>query len=88
MIEDTMRYNEIHIVDNLVYPNNFVVSGLMAVAIQHELDHLNGVLLSDIAIKQTFKKVKLKPNDLCDCGKIDVLTKKPFKYKKCCGKNG
>jgi len=60
----------------------------MAVAIQHELDHLNGILLPDIAIKKDIKKNKLKPNDPCDCGKVDFSTKKPFKYKKCCGKNG
>jgi peptide deformylase len=74
-IENTMRYQEIHIIDNLINPNSFIVSGLMAIVCQHELDHLNGVLLPDIAIPAI--KRKIKPNDICSCGSGK-------KYKKCC----
>jgi peptide deformylase len=76
-IENTMRYQEVHIVDNLVYPKSFIVSGLMAVVVQHELDHLNGILLPDIALQKPKKKVG--PNDPCVCGS-------KIKFKKCCGK--
>lgn len=65
-MEDTMRYQEIHVVDNLVYPYSFVVTGIMAIVCQHELDHLNNILLPDIAIHKIVKK--LRPNDPCHCG--------------------
>lgn len=84
-IENTMRYQEVHIVNNLLSPNSFIVSGLAAVVCQHELDHINGILLSDKAIVQV-KKAKARPNDPCICGKIDPVTKVVKKYKKCCGK--
>lgn len=75
--EDTMRYQELYITNNLIEPHSFIVSGLIAVVVQHELDHLNGVLLPDIAIPKPKRKVG--PNDPCICGKS-------IKYKKCCGK--
>lgn len=43
----TSRYNEIYIVDNLVYPNSFIVTGTIAVICQHEIDHFNGMTLHD-----------------------------------------
>ena len=42
------RYNEI-VVQNEVYPNKFIVTGLAAICVQHELDHLDGILLPDVA---------------------------------------
>jgi peptide deformylase len=48
--ETTMRYSEVHVVDNLVEPNKFIATGLLAIVIQHELDHLDGILLPDVAI--------------------------------------
>jgi len=51
MTATTLRYKEIKVVDNLVEPHEFVATGLLAVCIQHELDHLRGVLLPDLAIK-------------------------------------
>jgi peptide deformylase len=77
MFEKTLRYNEIYVEGNDVEPNRFIATGLFAVAIQHEIDHLNGILLPDVAIKT--KQNKLRPNDLCSC-------KSGKKYKKCCGK--
>jgi peptide deformylase len=77
--EDTTRFKEIYVTNNLVYPYSFVVTGLLAVIVQHELDHLNGILFFDKMIKPPIK-VKIGPNDLCVCGK-------KIKYKKCCGKN-
>lgn len=80
--EDTLRYNEVYVTNNLVEPNSFIATDFLAIAVQHELDHLNSTLFLDrLASKQLPVKVKKnKPNDLCSCGKN-------LKYKKCCGKN-
>lgn len=86
-VEDTKRFQEVYIENNLCYPNKFIATGLLAVICQHELDHLNSTLFIDHKIsKIENKKNKLGPNDLCFCGKIDGLTNKVKKYKKCCGK--
>lgn len=78
-IETTRRYNEVHISNNLVEPKTFIATELLAVVVQHELDHLSGILLPDVAIKKEQKdKKKQKPNDPCLCGSGK-------KYKKCCG---
>jgi peptide deformylase len=84
-IEDTRRHQELHIIDNLAYPHSFIVSGLMSIVIEHELDHLNGILFFDKAIKKSNKKIG--PNDPCICGKIDPLTGRFLKFKKCCGRD-
>jgi len=77
--EKTRRYNEIHVI-NGCYPNGFVATDMLAVVVQHESDHLRGVLLPDVAIKEdVVKKNKVRPNDLCPCGS-------GIKSKKCCGK--
>jgi peptide deformylase len=81
---NTQRYGEIHIVENLVESNAFIATGLMAICCAHEIDHWDGVLLQDRAIK---KAIKQAPNDPCACGSIDEKTKKIKKYKKCCGRN-
>lgn len=44
----TRRYKEIYVVDNAVEPHSFVATGLFAVCVQHELDHLLGILLPDV----------------------------------------
>ncbi|MAE86140.1 MAG: hypothetical protein CMB80_25610 [Flammeovirgaceae bacterium] len=49
MLANTRRYKEIKVVDNLVEPREFIATGLFGVCIQHELDHLKGVLLPDLA---------------------------------------
>jgi peptide deformylase len=74
-VENTMRFQEIQVSNNLVYPNDFVATDLLAVVIQHELDHINGILLPDRAIKPA-----LRPNDACYCGS-------KRKFKQCHGKN-
>jgi peptide deformylase len=43
----TRRYSEIYVVDNLVEPHRFIVTGIVAIVCQHELDHLKGILLVD-----------------------------------------
>lgn len=81
-IENTMRFQEVHIANNLVEPYSFVATGFLAVACQHELDHVNSTLFMDRAAPKptpVVKKVKIGPNDPCICGSGK-------KYKKCCNK--
>jgi peptide deformylase len=80
--EDTTRFQEVYLKDNLVYPHTFVATGFLAVVCQHELDHLNSVLFMDRVVKTPLvlvKKHKAGPNDKCPCGSDK-------KYKKCHGK--
>lgn len=74
--ETTMRYQEI-VVENDIEPYKFIATGLFGICIQHEIGHLNGVLLPDVAITKTVSK-KVRPNDTCPCNS-------GRKYKKCCG---
>jgi len=74
----TLRYSEIYVVDNLGEVNSFIAQGLPAVVIQHELNHLNGILLPDLEIKQAVKS-KVRPNDPCSCNSGK-------KAKRCCFK--
>lgn len=83
-VEDTLRYQEILIENSLEHPNGFIATGLLAVVCQHEIDHLNGSLFMDRAVNKP-NLSKLGPNDPCHCGKINPITGKIFKYKKCCG---
>ncbi len=80
--ETTMRYQEICVDNPLGYPKKFIASGLLAVACQHEIDHLNKSLFFDLSVN---KKSKAGPNDPCICGKVDPVSGKIKKYKKCCG---
>jgi len=80
--EDTTRFQEVHITNNLVEPNSFIATGLLAVVCQHEIDHLNSILFTDhsvVKINKVIGKTKVGPNDLCTCGSNK-------KYKKCCKK--
>lgn len=81
-VEDTTRFQEVYINNNLVEPYSFVARGFIAVVCQHELDHLNSVLFMDRKlVKQAtiVNKNKIGPNDKCSCGSGK-------KYKKCCGR--
>lgn len=78
--EKTMRYQEVHIVNNAYFPNKFIATGLISVVVQHELDHLSGILLPDVAIQEKItKKIKVRPNDPCPCKSLK-------KFKNCCKK--
>jgi peptide deformylase len=70
--EDTMRFQRISVTGDTIHKTQ--ANGLFAVAIQHELDHLNGILLPD---KKIIPQVKLLPNEPCYCGSGK-------KFKKCC----
>lgn len=80
--ENTIRFQEVHIVNNLVEPHSFVATGFIAVVCQHELDHLNSTLFMDRSLPKpapVVKKAKQGPNEPCACGSGK-------KYKKCCGR--
>ena len=81
-VEDTTRFQEVHLTGNLVEPHSFVATGFLAIACQHELDHLNSTLFMDRVPPKPVpivKKNKVGPNDPCTCGSGK-------KYKKCCGR--
>ena len=79
-IENTVRFQETYIINNMIEPYSFITTGFLSIAVQHELDHLNSTLFIDhIAPKEQIIKNKIRPNDKCNCGSN-------FKYKKCCGK--
>lgn len=75
-IENTIRYNEIVVRDNLIYPYNFTATGLVAVCCNHEIDHFNNKLFFE---HKEQKITKQMPNEKCNCGSN-------LKFKKCCGK--
>lgn len=81
-VENTKRFQEVHIVDNMGHPDGLIATGLLAVICQHELDHLNSKLFYDEAMPklQPFvAQAKVGPNDPCICGSNK-------KFKKCCRK--
>ena len=81
-LEDTIRYQEVHIVNNLVHPHKFIATGLVAVVCQHELDHLSSTLFLDRKVPKPTTVVnanKVGHNQPCPCGSGK-------KYKKCHGR--
>lgn len=80
--ENTTRFQEVHITNNLIEPYSFVATGFIAVVCQHELDHLNSTLFMDRSAPKmvpVVKKIRVGPNEPCTCGSGK-------KYKKCCGR--
>ena len=64
--------------------HKYVLEGRDAIVFQHELDHLDGILMFDRVAKSVpqtanIGKNKIGRNDLCPCGSGK-------KYKKCCGR--
>jgi peptide deformylase len=83
-VENTIRFQEVHITNNLVEPYSFVATGFLAVVCQHEIDHLNSSLFFDRMAPKlvpVINKSKVGPNEPCICGS-------KFKYKKCCKLKG
>lgn len=76
---DTWRFDEIFVKCDR-NPAGLVATGLEAVAIQHEMDHLDGILMVDRA-----KKNSVGRNDPCPCGAKNP-DGKPLKFKRCHGK--
>lgn len=76
-ITSVWRFKEILVKDD-IHPNGFVATDLDAFVIQHEIDHLDGILISD----KSFNKIGR--NSPCPCGAIK--NGKPIKFKKCHGR--
>lgn len=55
--EKTYRFQEI-VVENDIEPKRFIATGLFAICIQHEIDHLDGKILPDFSIKKLTDKQK------------------------------
>lgn len=77
---NTYRFREIRVVDDL-HPGGIVATGLASIIIQHEIDHLDGLLITD----RIAPTDKIGRNDPCPCGKKE--NGKPIKFKKCHGKD-
>jgi peptide deformylase len=71
------RFKEIFIKDDL-HPAGIILVGLVAVVVQHEIDHLNGILITDKIAG------KIGRNDMCPCRKFE--NGKFVKYKNCHGR--
>ena len=78
---DTWRYREVFVKDDL-HKAGFIGEGFISVVLQHEIDHLNSVLITD----RIADKKKIGRNDPCPCGKVKD-DGKPIKFKKCHGRN-
>jgi len=78
---NTTRFNQITIENTTIEGNKeiLVFEGFEAVAIQHEIDHQDGILFFDHKLKPIEVKKVPGRNELCPCGST-------LKYKKCCGK--
>jgi len=98
VFKSTNRYKQITIKNKKIVDNKFEDEmlvfyysndteepgndGIVAIAVQHELDHFCGKLILDYNIKgETIEKTekKIGRNEPCPCGSGK-------KYKKCCGK--
>jgi peptide deformylase len=77
-IFNTFRFKYIYLKDDL-HPAGIVATDEEAIVFQHEVDHLNGILLIDREVGK-----KINRNDPCPCGK--VVNGKILKFKKCHGK--
>jgi peptide deformylase len=72
---NTYRFKEVRVVDDL-HPGGIVATGLVAIIIQHEVDHTFGILITDrVAVSD-----KIGRNDSCPCGS-------KIKFKKCHGRD-
>lgn len=78
---DTWRYLEVFVKDDF-HPAGFIGEGFVSVVLQHEIDHLDSVLIMDRAAG----KKKIGRNDPCPCGALKD-DGKPVKFKKCHGRN-
>ncbi len=74
---EVYRYKELFVKD-LYHPNGVVLADLAAIVAEHEIDHLNGILIIDKDIKN------VKRNDECPCGLR--INNKAIKFKHCHGR--
>ena len=81
--KDTVRFNKVtvkyqDILAGELDEKRIIADGIDAVIIQHEVDHMDGVLFSDrIRKTDSVRSIKIGRNQHCPCGSGK-------KYKKCC----
>ena len=75
---DTLRHVWVEVKDDI--NGTKVYKGQLGICVQHEMDHLDGVLIFDRKAHSTYIRggEKIGRNDLCVCNSGK-------KYKKCCG---
>ena len=71
--------NEVHVINEIEGYEPIIATNFLAIACQHEIDHLDGILMTDRQTKPIINKIKIGPNEKCPCGS-------GLKYKKCCNK--
>lgn len=78
--KDTVRYREVTLqyYDENMEERKAMFEELEAVVIQHEVDHMNGILYKDHVQKPYVAEKKIGRNNPCNCGSGK-------KHKKCCG---
>lgn len=69
------RYNHV-LVESYNYSEGFILSGIHAIIVQHEIDHLNGILITD-HLQTRANANKVSRNSPCPCGSGK-------KFKRCC----
>lgn len=79
VVNKTKRFKQIVLID-YYRPSGLVLSGLASIVAQHEIDHLEGILIIDRVVG----KNAVGRNDLCPCGKL--INGKRLKFKNCHGK--
>jgi len=87
----TMRFSRITLEDdeNGITVLDMDSDGILPLAVQHEVDHMDGILFTDKLVPEKPQPVKVKQqpdrNAPCPCGK--TRDGKPVKYKRCCGRS-
>jgi peptide deformylase len=59
------------------YYNEEGPKDITSIIVQHEIDHMNGIVIEDRKAEEPLKQLKIGRNDPCPCGSGK-------KYKKCC----
>jgi peptide deformylase len=77
-VVDTCRFEEVFFRCDR-NPAGVVATGIEALAVQHEIDHLDGVLMMERAVPKGIGR-----NDPCPCGAVRD-DGKPVKFKRCHG---
>ena len=76
---NTVRHEWVNIVC-VEHPEGATYSGMHALAIQHEMEHMIGSTMFEAKATRLVSDKKCGRNDPCECGS-------GVKYKNCCGKN-
>lgn len=76
IVKKVPRHYRIHVVDDL-RPEGYIAEGIEAFVVEHEINHMDGILITDYSPQPIIAEKKPGPNEKCPCGSGK-------KYKKCC----